>query len=500
MKNKYLLLFSSLSILLFFVGFFLFIVLPNSLILNFSVLLIAIIFAFICIFIERKRILSYLNSMHWKNLSSACLSIFLVFCILGVINYIGVKKPFVYDFSKRKLNSLSEQSLKVLDNLVKEDVKLRIFSGKNNRPLIESFLKLYKNNSQFVSIDYVDPVLKPNLVQEYGIIQAPSIVVQRGEKFSVITDMRELEVTNGLIKVFRKTDPILCFHLNQKFSDASEIGYSALINFLKKSSFSLKVIDLLKVEKIPSSCSLYIAWALDRDLLPGEIKKIREYSAAGGKVMSSFSPMFKKDIYVGLREIFKENGLFVKNDIVIDKKNFMGGSKGTAPFISNFDSLKINNDKGQRVAFSLSNSILPTKGAEDNFLALALTSEDSWAEQNLLEVLADTVSYNVGDRVGPIAMAAANIINNKPRFIAFGSSGFVSNKFLSLSTNFTYLLNIIHWSVGEDMLTSLHTSMYKERPIYIGTIQKQFILFVCVIAMPILFLFFSIFIFKKRRV
>ena len=500
MKNKYLLLFSSLSILLFFVGFFLFVVMPDTLVLNFGVLIAAIIFSLVCLILERKRIMSYLSSTHWKNLSSAFISLFLVFCILGVVNYIGVKKPLIYDFSKRKLNSLSEQTHRVLKNFVNEDVEFIIFSSATNKLKIQAFLNLYNDHSSHVSISHVDPVLRPDVVQKFNVVQAPSIVLKKGERSVVVTDMRELEVTNGLIKLFREVDPVLCFNMNPKFNDSSELGYSALINFLKNSSFNLKVVDLLKASEIPHQCKVFINWGVERNLLAKEIDMISKFSLAGGKVLSSFGPMFKDDNYKSMRKLYADNGLKIENDIVIDMRNHMSGSKGSAPFVSQFDTLGVNHNRGQRVAFTLSNSVLPTNENKSNFLPLALTSDDSWAEKNIIEVLADTVTFNDGDRPGPVVMAGAITVEERPRYIAFGNSSFVSNKFLSLSTNFTYFLNILHWTVGEDMLTSLHTSIFKEKPLYIGNMQKNFILFVCVIGMPILFLFFAIFTYRKRRV
>ena len=208
--------------------------------------------------------------------------------------------------SDRKLNSLSDQTLKVLEHQVREEVEFIIFSSQNNRKRIVKFLELFKNYNQKIKIEYYDPILRPDLTQKYGVVQAPSIVIKgKKDKYIVVTDLRELAVTNGLIRLFREKDPILCFIKDDIFTKTGETGYSNFFNLLNQSSFIVRQVDLLKEIEVPKRCNALLSWAMSRDLLGDEIKKIKDYYESGGIVVGTFSPMFKDDT-IRIFDVLKE--------------------------------------------------------------------------------------------------------------------------------------------------------------------------------------------------
>ncbi|MEE3079003.1 MAG: Gldg family protein [Bdellovibrionota bacterium] len=500
MRNKLFVVTSSLSALFLVLTFFAIVVIPEHPLVYQSLILLFVSSIILNIWIKKDEIIHFIKSRYWKNLSTRLVSVFLFFCVLALVNYIGVKKTYIFDMSDRKLNSLSDQTLKVLEYQVREEVEFIIFSSQNNRKRIVKFLELFKNYNQKIKIEYYDPILRPDLTQKYGVVQAPSIVIKgKKDKYIVVTDLRELAVTNGLIRLFREKDPILCFIKDDIFTKTGETGYSNFFNLLNQSSFIVRQVDLLKEIEIPKRCNALLSWAMSRDLLDDEIKKIKDYYESGGIVVGTFSPMFKDDRHLKMRSLFKEEKLFVQNDIVIDAKNNIAGSNGSAPFVATFDPLTINIDKGQKVFFPLSNSVSSIDKNED-FIPLASTSSNSWAENTLIEMLADSLKFDDKDIPGPIHMAGAIVNDKRPKLVALGNSNLVSNKFIKFSTNFTFVLNIFHWIAGEDTLTSLNAVVFKEEPLFIGDTQRKLILFVSVIGLPIIFLFMAIFQYRRRRV
>ncbi len=502
MKNKMFIFTSSLSLLLLMLVFFSVVVIPEHP-LVYQILSLLFIFSIVInILIKKREILSFINSKYWNNLSKTLVSIFLVFIILSLVNYIAVKKPVVFDISDRKLNSLSDQTQRVLESKVADKVEFIIFSSQNNREKIWNFLELFQNSNQKIIINHFDPILRPDLTQKYSVVQAPSIVLKRKSaesgKHIVVTDLREISITNGLIRLYRDRDPLLCFIKDDSFVKTGETGFSQFFNLLNQSSFQVRQLDLLKESEISASCSAIIRFSMSRNLLKSELDKIKNYYNRGGVVLGTFSPMFKNDLHQEMREFFEENLLQVHNDIVIDKEQNISGSNGSAPFVTNFDRLGVNFNRGQKVFFPLSNSISSSL-ANENFLSLASTSESSWVEKTLIELLADSIKYDDKDVPGPVHMAAAIVKEDRPRLIALGNSSFVSNKFIKYSTNFTFILNIFHWIAGEDTLTSLNSAVFKEEPIFISSTQKNLILFISIIGMPVLFLFVGIFQYRRGK-
>ena len=155
MKNKMFIFTSSLSLLLLMLVFFSVVVIPEHP-LVYQILSLLFIFSIVInILIKKREILSFINSKYWNNLSKTLVSIFLVFIILSLVNYIAVKKPVVFDISDRKLNSLSDQTQRVLESKVADKVEFIIFSSQNNREKIWNFLELFQNSNQKIIINHI---------------------------------------------------------------------------------------------------------------------------------------------------------------------------------------------------------------------------------------------------------------------------------------------------------------------------------------------------------
>jgi ABC-type uncharacterized transport system involved in gliding motility auxiliary subunit len=497
MKNKYSLTLIITNLALYITGSFLIVALPESQLLIIGTFVAAFLATLGLIFVHRDDVKNFMNSSYGKKVASNIISYFLVFCILGLVNYIALKRPIVWDLGKRKLNSLTDQSRKVVDSL-KSPIKFLIFAQKNQKVIIENLVKLYTNDSGLIDHEFIDPQLRPDLVAKYGITRAPSIVVLNGEKSAVVARMQELAITNGIIKSSRDKDPVVCFSNNPLFTDSSELGYTALLNITKQTSLSIRVVDLLKVPRVPADCNLFALISPRQDLLPENLEKIKFYVKEGGRFLLTTETMFNGDKIPSLRSYLRDQGLVVSNDLVIDQQSHVSGSQGAAPIVKSFDPYGINNPAMGQVFFPVAISV--AKAAQDiEFIPLATTTEKSWSERTLGEITEGKVKFDEKDQIGPVAIGGALLESNRPKIIVIGNSSFLSNKFHKFQTNFNYFLNITHWAVGQDLLTSLQAAVFTENVLFIGATHKRVIFYFSIIIMPIIFLLTSVFFYRKRR-
>ena len=95
MRNKLFVVTSSLSALFLVLTFFAIVVIPEHPLVYQSLILLFVISIIINIWIKKDEIIHFVKSRYWKNLSTRLVSVFLFFCVLALVNYIGVKKTSI---------------------------------------------------------------------------------------------------------------------------------------------------------------------------------------------------------------------------------------------------------------------------------------------------------------------------------------------------------------------------------------------------------------------
>lgn len=481
-------------------GTFLIIVLPEYPIVFISTFIVAIVGTIVTALLNREKINKMMKSTYGKNLSNNIIGFFLLFCIICLVNYIAFKNPLVFDLSKRKLNTLSEQTNKIVKT-IEDKTEFILFSNKVDEQNIRSFLKLFSNINNKISISYYDPEIRPDLVAAHGVTISPSVVIKNSKRSVIVTKMQELALTNGVIKSMRENDPQICFSYTPLMEETKDTGYSGLLHILKNSAFNLKVVDLLKVKEIPSSCQVFTILAPQNDFMESSFKKIKTYYDGGGVITTAFFPQFNGDKLPKLRKFYADNGIAISNDIVIDTKNSIEGSMGSAPIVKKFDTKNINTNLQGQVFFPLSSSVSTTLSREEevNYVSLATSSKSGWAEKSFQEMVQGEIKFDMKDVLGPIDLAGARLVEGKPRLIALGNASLISNKFYQFQANFNFFVNIMHWSVGQDLLTSTRAVVFKEIPLFIGTTHRRVILYFSIIALPLTLFLIALVQFRRRR-
>lgn len=488
----------SLCAVFYLIACFLFLVIPEHAFLVGATFIIAFALTILTFYFHIEDIRNFVKSTFGKNLLSNFTAFFLLFCILGVLNFIVFKKGGIWDLSQRKLNTLSDLTTKTVEKF-DERVEMVVFSNKESKNAILSLLELYKNENTSLVTNYYDPELRPDMIAQYGVTVSPSIVLVRGEKKVIVTRILELGITNGLIRLQREEDPTICFNYHPKFQDSTDNGFTGLIHVLKQSAYKLNVIDLLQAKEIPETCNVFSILEPTNDFSKEQIDKLKAYYNNGGRVFGAFMPSFHGEKLENLKVFFEENGLMVHNDVVIDPANSLESSKGTAPIITSFDKLHINQEFRERVFLPLAGSVSPTSEFKNDFHALASSSPKAWAEQKLITVIAGDVKKESNDIAGPIDMAAAITRDGKPGILAIGNTSFISNKFFSYQSNFKFVSNLYHWMTGQGQLASMNSVVFKEKPLLVSVIEKKIIFYFSIVLLPLIFLIVALILFQRRK-
>lgn len=499
MKKAMFTIFVVCNVILYLTSLALWISIDDEIILNSIVSCLTVFLTLVLIFIRRDRFAHYYKSSQFKNLSSAIVNCFLIFCILGLVNYLAFKNPTQIDLSEKKMNSLREQTIKVL-GAIDGEVKIDVFAKKADHANISSLFKLYLIQKSNLDIRYIDVDTRPDLVSESNITQAPTIVVKKGQRTARFTRTRELELTNALYKVSREKESVVCVdssHSMLSWFSEDKNHHSALRLLLEREGFRIEDYKLVSNEPL-NACDALVLWGVEIDLEEREIESVRNFMDKGRSVLISINPQFNGDSIPRFRKFLKGLGLKVHNLLAISPNSHVQGSKGSVPIAAGFDAAHpiFQGFKGYAF-FPLSTVLELDKSIIKNGSELIKSSPVSWGESDFLNL--DNKSFDESvDFPGPLSFALANEFYNKSRVAIFSNSSFVSNNFTKYAGHFSIVVNTISWLTRNDQLITFDRTTIKEEPIFISAPQLGMIFFFSVVILPVLLVIISIVIYRRR--
>ena len=200
----------------------------------------------------------------------------------------------------------------------------------------------------------------------------------------------------------------------------------------------------------------------------------------------------------------REKGLVLTNNLVVDKKNFVNGSKGTIPYVSIYDRQhNLTKDASEDVFFPLvSGMFTEANDRASLWRMLAWSSQypHAWARSRIEKLKSLDFNFEEGvDIKGPLAYIAA-YENDKNKMLVFGNSSFVANTYKKFTQNLVLALNGMSWVSGEKDVLTFDVPQIKDRPLFIGEQQMSVIFYFSVLCAPLILVIVSFFLYRRRQV
>lgn len=477
---------------------------PEELTLNLSTTIFNLCFSVFLIINDRLKFSEIYNSSRFRGFASTLVSSFLIFSILGIVNYLIFKHPVQLDISSEKVNSLTEQSISIISNVDKK-IKFKVFDRKRTAQGILKILDMYKFENNNVEIELVDIELKPEVVSQYNITKPGTIVIEYRGKKEQVYEYTELEITNGIIKITREKNPVIYFttgHGELDLENKSRIGLTSLRQGLIKGSFALKKINMASLSSFPDDLDALVILGPKTSFHKNELNLLDKYLLKGGSLFIALDPNFNHDIQEGLRKILSRRGIYVFNNLVVDKNSFIDGSNGTVPLVQKLDRKNIiSKGVDGSVFFPLVSSIKfeDKKNTKKYLIAKSSPFPFSWGENNAgSELLSNKVEFSDGiDEEGPVVMFAA-WENTQTKIVISGNSSFIQNNYSKFTSNFELFKNSVSWLVNENRLINFNLSLGKNEPVFISNNQLGVIFYFSVIFAPLALFIIAFVIYRKR--
>lgn len=508
MKQWYNLLLLVINIILYFVLIAIWIAIPDELTLDISLTVFNATLTLVLIYMNKERLGVYYLSQQFRKLIETLVTVFLVFCLLGVVNYWAYKHPIQADLTAYRMNSLSDQSVSVLKKM-KGELKFKIFARKQESMLWMPLLDFYRASKSDLTIEKIDIDIRPDLVADYHITDAATLVIEYNQKRQYVTERDELNITNGLIKISRSSDPVVYFvqgHGEGDVNSPENDGLKFIFEAIRNSAIDIRPVSLVSTQEIPFDAKTVILWGPKTALQPSEIKVLERFLERKGNLLLALDPDLNQDVHGELRALLRKYRLNIRNDMVIDQKSFVNGSNGSIPLVEayNKEQAITQKFKGQ-VFFPLTASIeeIPEQLSQDkgkvSMLALSSNFPESWSETSIKEIAEQKIRYDASaDHPGPLNLFAS-YESERNKIVAFGNSQFVINAYLKYGKNYALFLNSLSWLVDEDRLISFNLPIIQNEPIFISQQQMGVVFYFSVLFLPLILFGLGIFMYRRRR-
>jgi ABC-type uncharacterized transport system involved in gliding motility auxiliary subunit len=499
--NKKLNLILFINLGLYASGLAMFIVAPEFSNFIFSILGFSFFITLCLLAWKRKSLITLIKRKSFQLAFNNLLNIFLMMCILGVINYLIYKNDYYIDLTQNKLHSLSNQSKDAIKLLANHDLKLNLYAKRGTWAKYISLLKLYESSSKNIKLEMFDVDKEVTLVSINNVTENGTLVVEYlGKTYKTIAK-NELAVTNLLLKILSPNKKRLYYsvgHNEMSLNDKNAVGGNFLKEKILNSNYELYPLELQK--GVPADASGVLVLNPQIEFLKIEIDNLRTYLKKGGSLLTTLSPHFNGVMVKNYLDLLIEYGINFKNILILDRLAAQQGSQASIPVVNSYPIHKITKGMTDRTLFPVSGSLEMNDNTNIKWSALAKSTPfpGSWGEVSFEEVKQGRAAYNEGiDFQGPLNIVAAGE-GPKTRILVFSSANFVANQFQGQSNNFNFFINSISWLVREEALMSLNRPQLEGNLIYISDTHLTLIFYFAIVFCPFFFFALGIFMFRKK--
>ncbi|HKO31920.1 MAG TPA: DUF4350 domain-containing protein [Nitrospiraceae bacterium] len=438
--------------------------------------------------------------------ANSLLMILLLVGILVIVNFLAARHSIRWDLSENQNFSLAPQTHRVLRNLPHE-VLITVFTREKD-PGYQAYkerLDSYRQASQKISVEFVDPERQPKIAQNYGISRTDTAVFESAGRIVRITAPSEAELTGALIRVSQDRKKGVLFlegHGEPSLDDRERTGLSAAKEILIKQGYDVGTLSLLKEEGVPDHTAILVVAGPRRPVTTDEQERIHRYVEKGGHLLLLIDP----DTQADLNPLLKKWGLGVGPGALVDLQDRLAQGDLTSLLVRTFTEHEITQDLSAAVLFPLARHITFDEqiGNAWDYVPLARTSPNSWAETDLR---GRVVNLNEQEDVkGPLPMAAALTPKTapeegkpRPAVVVIGNSTFATNAFVNFPGNSDFFLHTAAWLAEERNMMAIVPRDSALRLFTPNPLQDRALLYLQVILLPATMLFSGIMVWRKRR-
>jgi ABC-type uncharacterized transport system involved in gliding motility auxiliary subunit len=465
-----------------------------------------------------REIVAYFRKRNARYGAVATTGVIVALAIVVAANYLSARQNKRWDLTANQQNSLSEQTVKVLQGLT-APVKFTVFDRQTEFDRFRGRLEEYRYHSDQVSVEYIDPDTRPVVAREYDIQAYGTVVIDyMGRRERVTTDT-EQDLTNGLIKALSDQQRKVYFvqgHGEKDSNDTERDGYSALTGMLRRDNYLVEPLVLAQQKEVPADATVVVIAGPTTDLLPAEAEALRQYLGKAGKLMVLLDPPVggQPAQLPNIDTLLSEWGIAAGNNVVVDVSG--ATNEPSIAVAATYPTHPINENFGTLTIYPLARTVEPMPGSPGGRTpqTIVQTSGGSWAESNLGSLSTGVQMDPATDKPGPLSVgvavsagagdappapAAGDAPKPETRVVVFGDSDFGTNAYAGVPGNPNFFANAINWLAQQENLIAIRPKEAGDRRVTMTPRQQTAAFLTSIFLLPAVVFGAGIYTWWRRR-
>ncbi|MDP3879033.1 MAG: GldG family protein [Dehalococcoidales bacterium] len=535
--NQYSGLIALLGLVALFIGFIVMILLPEIRYAAWGTLLLGVLLMGAAFIIDSRRVGSALTGRRgrFSTGTTVMASIFIGITLLA--NAISIGNYHRFDFTGVSQFTLTQQTKDVLSKL-DTPVQALFFSTPQDpygiSGYISNLLNEYRNYSDQLTVETIDPDEHPDQARQYGVTQYETVVFTSGNlKPRLVTPQEVVRVSadqqgnpqiTGIDAEHPFTSAILevtgiiqkkVYFLTGHGEHGISADYSNARQALLDNLYKVETLDLVFSREIPEDASALIIAGPKSSLGQQEIAAIAGFLENDGNVLFLINP----NPPAGIRQLFSPWGIDIEDGTIIDPSSYVAPSIGSpsVPRLRNLFGLAATYFPGatamipqegfKATLVGLEAGIIPQvvwtkEGSPIQMISLLRTSQDSWLEKDF-DPLTEPVFNDGVERKGPLDIGFFITTTGEAaegtNLIILGDSDFASNQHFRNGDNAELFLNTVNFITTGQELISIERKVVPFRRLIVGPEVTNFIRISSIGLLPLVVLITGGVIWWRRR-
>jgi ABC-type uncharacterized transport system involved in gliding motility auxiliary subunit len=413
-----------------------------------------------------------INKRRFRIITAISTVVVIVIAVFAVL--LCYKLDWSFDMTIERLFTLSEQSVKVLDDLDQQVRIAGVYPTGKEEQMVKSLLDEYVSTSDRISVEYIDIEKEPAKLAGYQLNVAAvtngSIIVESGTRSKIIDKTLlfedtgdggafngEREITGAIRYVTSQEMPVVYFVQGNGEIDPSATMTKAVAS-LEQDAFEMRTLRLTEISAIPDDAALLVFTSPKSDITLDELDMLEAYTLKGGSIFLMIDAVMNSNdvMYDNFNKLTNGFGIGIVNNYVVEEDPTYYLSQYKLYLIPQFGKHEITEQiagQGNMVILPVVRGLGTIDFDESDITNTILlqSSNKSWIRVDMS--ITDT-SQTENDYIGPAPLAYASVKSNvkwgqkAARLVVIGNSAFAQDGNIEVKANRDFFLNCVYWTSG----------------------------------------------------
>jgi len=300
------------------------------------------------VILDRKHLRAMFRRKGARYGASSGLTVVLGILIALGIGTLSTRARFnkSIDFTKNNINTLSEQTLRVIaanNDKGAETEIIGFFQDEVQEQMFRDLLRLYEAAGAKFNKSFLNPQTEPTKAMAEGITQGNTALVRQGPNQVKITTFTEEKLTNALIQASKARSKKVYFtkgHGEAEISSEDADGLKGAVDELSSHKVEAGSVMLLESGKVPDDADLVVVPGPKYEFKDEEIKLLEDYLQKGKPLLVMVDAMVPA---AALSRLLENYGLKFGEDLLImrpdDPRTQLLGQNNA--IVSDFDAFHV---------------------------------------------------------------------------------------------------------------------------------------------------------------